>query len=151
LFHDPGIELRRCSGMVQGLPAPVLWHDRAPQGGSGAGVGMNSPGELVEHLFRRQAGRMVAALVRIFGPRHLQLAEDVVQEALVRALERWPIRGIPANPTAWLIEVAKNRALDALRRESSLAEKTDELIRIFSAGTAALGNEMDDQLAMMFL
>jgi RNA polymerase sigma-70 factor, ECF subfamily len=94
---------------------------------------------------------MVAALVRIFGPRHLQLAEDVVQDALLRALEQWPHRGVPANPTAWLIEVAKNRALDALRRESSLAEKTDELVRVFSGGGAALGDEMDDQLAMMFL
>jgi len=65
---------------------------------------MDAPGELVEHLFRRQAGRMTAALVRIFGPQYLQLAEDVVQEALVRALEQWPHRGVPENPAAWLIE-----------------------------------------------
>jgi RNA polymerase sigma-70 factor (ECF subfamily) len=112
---------------------------------------MSAPGELVEHLFRRQAGRMTTALVRIFGPRHLQLAEDVVQEALVRALEQWPHRGIPANPAAWLIEVAKNRALDALRREASLAGKTAEIARVFTSGGSALGDEMDDQLAMMFL
>jgi len=93
---------------------------------------------------------MVSTLTRILGPRNLQLAEDVVQEALVRALELWPHRGIPANPAAWLIEVARNRALDVLRREASLAAKADELTRVFSA--AAAGAEgMDDQLAMIFL
>jgi predicted RNA polymerase sigma factor len=113
---------------------------------------MSAPGELVEHLFRRQAGRMTATLVRIFGPGHIGLAEDVVQDALVNALEQWPHRGVPANPTAWLIEAAKNRALDALRRESSLAQKQPELIRVFSSqGGGALGDEMDDQLALIFL
>src|SRR5882724_10480930 len=112
---------------------------------------MSAPGELVEHLFRRQAGRMTTALVRIFGPRHLQLAEDVVQEALMRALEQWPHSGVPANPAAWLIQVAKNRALDRLRREASLAARMPDLVRVFSGAAGALGDEMDDQLAMMFL
>lgn len=112
---------------------------------------MDAPGELVEHLFRRQSARMVGALVRIFGPRHLQLAEDVVQEALVRALEQWPHSGVPTNPAAWLIEVAKNRALDRLRREASLTARLPELVRVFSGAAGALGDEMDDQLTMMFL
>ena len=59
-------------------------------------------GELIDHLFRHQAGRIVSTLTRIFGPRHLQLAEDVVQEALVKALQLWPHRGVPANPSACL-------------------------------------------------
>ena len=112
---------------------------------------MEPSGELVEHLFRRQAGRMTAALVRIFGPRHLQLAEDVVQDALVRALEQWPHRGVPENPAAWLVAVARNRALDLLRREASLSGKTGEVQRVFSAGGALLGDEMDAQLALIFL
>jgi len=112
---------------------------------------MEPSGELVEHLFRRQAGRMTAALVRIFGSRHLQLAEDVVQDALVRALEQWPHRGVPANPGAWLVTVARNRALDLLRREASLLDKAEEIKRDFSAGGALLGDEMDDQLALIFL
>jgi RNA polymerase sigma-70 factor (ECF subfamily) len=112
---------------------------------------MEAPGELVEHLFRRQSARMVAALVRILGPRHLQLAEDVVQDALLRALEQWPYRGVPENPSAWLVTVARNRALDLLRRESSLAEKTAEVVRVFSAQGDLLGDEMDDQLALIFL
>lgn len=94
---------------------------------------------------------MVCTLTRIFGPRHMQLAEDVVQEALVKALELWPHRGVPGNPSAWLIEVARNRALDALRRESSLAAKSGELVRLAQGTGAAAGEAMDDQLAMIFL
>ncbi len=94
---------------------------------------------------------MTAALVGIFGPRHLQLAEDVVQDALLRALEQWPHRGVPENPVAWLISVARNRALDLLRRQVTLAEKTAEVVRVFSAGGGSLGDEMDDQLALIFL
>jgi RNA polymerase sigma-70 factor (ECF subfamily) len=112
---------------------------------------MEAPGELVEHLFRRQSARMVAALVRILGPRHLQLAEDVVQDALLRALEQWPYRGVPENPSAWLVTVARNRALDMLRRELSLVEKSAEVVRVFSAQGDLLGDEMDDQLALIFL
>src|SRR5450432_2132047 len=94
---------------------------------------------------------MVSTLTRIFGPRHLGLAEDVVQDALVKALERWPLGGVPANPTAWLIEVARNRALDVLRREGVLALKAEDIARAFSAGSESAAEEMDDQLAMMFL
>jgi RNA polymerase sigma-70 factor (ECF subfamily) len=114
-------------------------------------VSVSGADELVDHLFRRQAGRMVSTLTRIFGPRHLGLAEDVVQDALVKALERWPLGGVPANPTAWLIEVARNRALDVLRREGVLAQKAEDIARAFSAGSESAAEEMDDQLAMMFL
>src|SRR6266498_1759015 len=75
-----------------------------------AEVSDNKAAALVDHLFRHQAGRMIATLTRIFGPRHIDLAEEVVQEALVKALQQWPYRGVPENPTAWLIQVAKNRA-----------------------------------------
>jgi RNA polymerase sigma-70 factor (ECF subfamily) len=71
----------------------------------------------LEHLFRREAGRMVATLTRIFGVANLALVEDVVQDALCRALETWKIRGVPDDPPAWLMATAKNRALDFLRRE----------------------------------
>jgi predicted RNA polymerase sigma factor len=53
-----------------------------------------------DHLFRREAGRMVSALTRVFGVHNLALAEDVVQEAFCRALEVWKIRGVPDNPSA---------------------------------------------------
>jgi RNA polymerase sigma-70 factor (ECF subfamily) len=106
---------------------------------------------LVDHLFRREAGRMVAGLTRIFGPANLDLAEDVVQEALLQALRLWPFRGVPDNPTGWLVQVAKNRALDALRRNASLASKEED-IRTWAATLTGHGEtEMDDQLRLIFI
>ena len=70
-----------------------------------------------DHLFRRETGRMVATLTRVFGLHNLALAEDVVQDAFCRALEVWKFRGVPENPSAWLMATAKNRALDVLRRQ----------------------------------
>lgn len=66
-------------------------------------------------FFRREAGRLVSALTRIFGVHNVALAEDVVQDALCRAVAEWPFSGVPENPSAWLMKVAKNRALDVLR------------------------------------
>lgn len=106
--------------------------------------------DLVDHLFRRQFGMMVSTLTRIFGPRHLSLAEDVVQEALLKAMQQWPHTGVPANPSGWLIQVARNRALDVLRREASLAAKAPEIARNMERPTSA-AEEVDDQLALMFL
>ena len=84
--------------------------------------------ELTEHLFRHEAGKLVSALTGIFGTARLQLAEDVVQEAMVRALQTWPYHGIPVNPAAWLMQTAKNRALDVIRREKFLIEKQPQII-----------------------
>lgn len=114
---------------------------------------MNDSALAVDHLFRHQYGRLVSTLTRIFGPRRLDLAEEVVQDALVKALELWPFQGVPANPSAWLIQVAKNRALDAIRREASLAEKIPELARAFPEQTMPEPHHEfdDDQLSMMFL
>jgi RNA polymerase sigma-70 factor (ECF subfamily) len=110
---------------------------------------------LVAHLFRHQAGRIVASLARVFGSRHLDLAEDVVQDALVKALQQWPFRGIPENPAGWLTLVARNRALDVLRRDSSLELKVAELERSLMQSGAGEGNpnesDMDDQLALILM
>ncbi len=70
-------------------------------------------------FFRRQSGRLVSALTRIFGVHNVALAEDVTQDALCRAMAVWPFSGVPDDPAAWLMTVAKNRALDVLRREKS--------------------------------
>src|SRR5215468_4016658 len=86
--------------------------------------------ELTEHLFRHEAGRMVATLTRIFGVHNLALAEDVVQDAFVRALEVWRLRGVPENPGAWLMTAAKNRALDVLRRERTARTFAPEMGRL---------------------
>ena len=71
---------------------------------------------LTEHLFREESGKLVSVLTGLFGIERLQLAEDVVQEALVRALRTWPYYGVPNNPAAWITQTAKNLALDLLRR-----------------------------------
>src|SRR5215467_6887713 len=83
--------------------------------------------ELTDHLFRREAGRMAAVLTRIFGVHNLDLAEDVVQEAFCRALEVWQFRGVPENPSAWLMTTAKNLALDTLRRQRTARNFAPEL------------------------
>jgi RNA polymerase sigma-70 factor (ECF subfamily) len=88
---------------------------------------------LTEHLFRHESGRMIAALTRIFGVHNLALAEDVVQEAFCRAMEVWSFRGIPESPSAWLMTTAKNRALDALRRERTARTFAPELGRFLES------------------
>jgi RNA polymerase sigma factor (sigma-70 family) len=115
--------------------------------------------ELDEHLFRRESGRLVAALTRIFGVHNLALAEDVVQDAFCRALEVWKVRGIPDNPSAWLMSVAKHRALDIVRRERTARTFAPDLARVLeSEWTLAPAIEeafagstiRDEQLRMMF-
>jgi RNA polymerase sigma-70 factor (ECF subfamily) len=76
----------------------------------------------VEGVFRDHWGRVLATLVGMF--RDIELAEDVAQEAFAIAAERWPRDGEPANPTAWPITTARNRAIDQIRRQQVLAEKT---------------------------
>jgi RNA polymerase sigma-70 factor (ECF subfamily) len=79
---------------------------------------MNQVPSLVDGVFRRSAGRIVALLAARLGPSRLDLAEEAVQDALLKALQTWPHRGVPDNPEAWLLQVARNRALDLLRRDS---------------------------------
>ncbi|MGC1379710.1 MAG: sigma factor, partial [Candidatus Baltobacteraceae bacterium] len=83
-----------------------------------------------DRIFRREAGRMVAALTRLFGLHNLALAEDVVQDAFCRALEVWKLRGLPENPSAWLMKTAKHRALDLLRRERTARTYAADLGRL---------------------
>jgi RNA polymerase sigma factor (sigma-70 family) len=83
--------------------------------------------ELTDHLFRRESGRMLAVLTRIFGVHNLPLAEDVVQDAFCRALEVWQLRGVPENPSAWLMTTAKHLALDTLRRQRTARTFAPEL------------------------
>src|ERR1700693_898227 len=89
--------------------------------------------ELSDHLFRHEAGRMVAALTRVFGVHNLALAEDVVQDAFCRALEVWKFRGMPETPSAWLMATAKNRALDIVRRQRTARTFAPELERLLQA------------------
>jgi RNA polymerase sigma factor (sigma-70 family) len=72
---------------------------------------------LVEHFFRHEAGRLVSVLTRVFGWRHFDLVEDMVQATLLDALEAWRVRGVPDNPAGWVRRIARNKILDALRRD----------------------------------
>ncbi len=114
---------------------------------------------LDELLFRRESGRIVAALTRIFGVHNLALAEDVVQDAFCRALELWPAHGVPENPSAWLMTAARNRALDVLRRERTARTLAPAIGRLLDSEwtLAPLVDEAfgahtirDEQLRMMF-
>lgn len=79
----------------------------------------------IETVWRIESARLIGGLVRIV--RDLGLAEDLAHEALVTALERWPQTGVPANPGAWLMATAKNRAIDLRRRDSMVERKHDEI------------------------
>ena len=114
--------------------------------------------QLVEHLFRHESGKMVATLTRIFGIEHLNLAEDVVQEALSRALQTWPYRGVPENPSAWIMRASRNLALDVIRRQTTFRAKEAEIARLIERDVSApetanfSENEIaDDRLRMMFV
>ncbi|HEX4591124.1 MAG TPA: sigma-70 family RNA polymerase sigma factor [Gemmataceae bacterium] len=73
---------------------------------------------LVEHFFRHEAGRLVSVLTRFFGWRNFELVEDMVQATLLQALQAWRVR-VPDNPSAWVHHIARNKILDALRREKT--------------------------------
>src|SRR5882724_1639086 len=113
---------------------------------------------LTDHLFRHEAGKLISVLTGIFGIDRLQLAEDVVQESLIRALRTWPYTGIPKNPAAWLTQTAKNLALDLIRREKLFHDKQPEIIASMeewvsdSAGDSPrFDNEIrDGRLRLMF-
>src|SRR6266498_3235098 len=94
---------------------------------------------VLEHLFRHEGAKMVATLTRIFGIEHLNLAEDVVQEALVRALQTWPFYGVPKNPSAWIMRASRNLALDVVRREKIFRAKEVEITRLIESD--AFGRE----------
>src|SRR5262245_23629278 len=101
---------------------------RMPEAAGPAAVPAGGISQLAEHLFRQESGKLVSVLTGIFGIDRLQMAEDVVQEALVRALQTWPFYGVPKNPAAWLMQTSRNLALDMIRREKRFLEKQPEII-----------------------
>lgn len=112
---------------------------------------------LLEHLFRRQAGRTVSCLTALLGFEHLQLAEDAVQEAMLCALQTWPFQSVPEKPEAWLFRVAHNHAISVLRRGRLFENKTGELIAALEARTQCVEDVdieqslRDDELRMIFM
>jgi RNA polymerase sigma-70 factor (ECF subfamily) len=117
----------------------------------------DSAGEAADHFFRHEGAKVVATLTAHLGTHRLQLAEDVVQEALLRALQTWSYRGVPDNPAAWLTQVAKNLALNASQREQRWHEKQGGIAAEHTRWLSSTSEDMthetfaDDTLRLMFV
>ncbi len=113
----------------------------------------------IDHLFRYESGKMVAVLSRLLGINHLETAQDIVQDTLLQAMGTWAYNGLPENPAAWLMKVAKNKAIDHIRRESRFAAISpkyayllqSELAIVPTINNLFLDHEIaDSQLRMIF-
>jgi RNA polymerase sigma-70 factor (ECF subfamily) len=116
--------------------------------------------QTVDHLFRHEWGKLVTVLTKLFGPQNLQLAEDVVQDTLLKALNNWKINGLPENPSGWLFTAARNKAVDTLRKQQRQLQYAKAITPLLQSEYTLLPtvNEMvntssiqDDQLRMMFV
>jgi RNA polymerase sigma-70 factor (ECF subfamily) len=112
---------------------------------------------LVEHFFRHESGRLVSVLTRLFGLRNLDLVEDMVQSALLEALQAWRVSGVPDNPSAWMHRVARNKVVDALRHRETVLRLAPGWSRLRPLATEPgfddlfLDSEIEDsQLRLMF-
>lgn len=117
--------------------------------------------QLTDHLFRHESGKMVSVLTKIFGIENLETAEDVVQQSFIDAMQVWKLKGVPDNPSAWLFRVAKNKAIDVIRRNKHSLQydfSDNERGLLTSGYTMATTMEnlwreetiQDDMLRMMF-
>jgi len=114
----------------------------------------------IEKVYAEQAARILAVLVRLFGPRNLELAEDVLQEAFRKALVTWRQAGVPENPAAWIMAAAKNQAIDAIRGQRTRRRLSEDLADQLESGWTrahAIEQEFaetrikDHQLRMIFM
>ena len=115
--------------------------------------------QLVDHLFRHESGKMIAVLSRLLGLQNIEIAQDLVQDTLLQAMSTWGYKSIPDNPSAWLYRVAKNKAIDFLRREKKFKEVSPQYSYLLQSeytlastvNNLFLENEIQDsQLRMMF-
>jgi len=115
--------------------------------------------QAIDHLFRHESGKMVSVLSKLFGFKNLDAAQDIVQDTLLQAMKTWSYSGVPDNPSAWLYRVAKNKAVDILRREKTFRELSPQYAYLLQSeyslsptvNNLFLENEIQDsQLRMMF-
>jgi RNA polymerase sigma factor (sigma-70 family) len=114
---------------------------------------------IIDHLFRHESGKMISVLSRLLGLQNLETAQDIVQDTLLQAMNTWSYAGVPDNPPAWLHRVAKNKAIDFLRREKRLRELNPQYSYLLQSeftltpviNSLFLENEIQDsQLRMIF-
>ncbi|MFD0415974.1 sigma-70 family RNA polymerase sigma factor [Streptomyces sp. NPDC127108] len=103
----------------------------------------------VDAVFKLESAKIIAALTRMV--RDVALAEELAQDALVAALEQWPVQGVPDNPGAWLLAIAKRRAVDHIRRSQRLERKQEQLARELDEPGPDREPEQDDVLRLMFI
>src|ERR671922_2163774 len=102
----------------------------------------------IEDVVHTERARILATLIRLVGD--FDLAEDALQDALTAALEHWPAGGVPTNPAAWLITTARHKAIDRLRRDARLAQKSEELVRYIELSTQDEAPVPEDRLRLIF-
>src|SRR5258708_1372875 len=100
-----------------------------------------TPGD-IEAIFRNEAGRALATLIRLVGD--FESAEDALQDGFAAALENWPAGEQPANPRAWLVNVGRNKAIDRIRRQIAFRGKQQELLQEVEFAASAPGDAGDD-------
>ncbi len=106
---------------------------------------------MIDEIVREERERVLATLIGVLGD--FDLAEDALQDALAAALAHWPRDGVPANPAAWLVATARNKAIDRLRRERTLQQKTELLARLHEPAATAADEETpipDERLELIF-
>lgn len=109
--------------------------------------------ETIEQTFRQESGRVLASLISYLG--EFDLAEDAFQDALLTAFEKWPNDGVPRNPGAWITTIARNKAIDRIRRRKTQTNKQEELIAmaetaVFDPSDVEMGTIPDERLKLMF-
>ena len=107
----------------------------------------------IERFYREEFGRILATLIRVLGD--FDLAEDAAQEAFASAVEQWPRDGLPDNPRAWIIGVARHKAIDRIRKQGRFNERREELIRMSESGgdgpeIDAAGALPDERIRLIF-
>lgn len=111
-------------------------------------------GELIPHLFRTEYRKIVSVLCKRFGVEYLDMAEDITSDTFLSAVQAWGLQGIPANPSAWLYQVARNKALNQLQRQKIFQQKVRPAVNT-GGGLEEIDlspqNIIDSQLEMMFV
>lgn len=123
-------------------------------------ISMNDIKTLIAQVYKSDSARLLAVLTRIFGSHNFELAEDTLQDAFSKALLHWQQKGIPENPSAWIIQTAKNQAIDSIRANKTKIKFADDLTQLleseWSVGNTVEqefneSNIKDDQLRMIFM